>query len=202
MKLRYYAPRGTDAQTPHDQDELYVVASGRGTFVVGGQRVPVRPRGRAFRRRARRASLRGLLRGLRDLGRVLRPAGRRARLSRAPAPGAGARGPLDPGEDQTRSADRGHHLPDAEVRPRAPERARGCFLDAKYPRRRREGGVVRPDARIGVRQVEELVGLGLSEREDWRRRRRDGCVEEGASRRGALYFCTCVGITRVTRTTW
>jgi len=43
MKLRYYAPRGTDAQTPHDQDELYVIASGQGTFVVGGQRVPFGP---------------------------------------------------------------------------------------------------------------------------------------------------------------
>ncbi|HZS32746.1 MAG TPA: cupin domain-containing protein [Methylomirabilota bacterium] len=43
MKLRYYAPRGADRQTPHGQDELYVVASGRGTFVVGGQRVPFGP---------------------------------------------------------------------------------------------------------------------------------------------------------------
>jgi mannose-6-phosphate isomerase-like protein (cupin superfamily) len=40
MELRYYAPRGADLQTPHDRDELYVVASGRGTFFVGGQRVP------------------------------------------------------------------------------------------------------------------------------------------------------------------
>ena len=43
MKLRYYAPRGTDPQTPHDQDELYVIASGRGTFFVGGQQVPFGP---------------------------------------------------------------------------------------------------------------------------------------------------------------
>ncbi len=43
MKLRYYAPRGADRQTPHGQDELYVVASGRGTFVVGGQRVSFGP---------------------------------------------------------------------------------------------------------------------------------------------------------------
>jgi mannose-6-phosphate isomerase-like protein (cupin superfamily) len=43
MKLRYYAPRGTDLQTPHDQDELYVIASGRGTFLVAGQRVPFEP---------------------------------------------------------------------------------------------------------------------------------------------------------------
>jgi mannose-6-phosphate isomerase-like protein (cupin superfamily) len=43
MQLRFYAPRGPDRQTPHDQDELYVVASGRGTFFVGGQRVPFGP---------------------------------------------------------------------------------------------------------------------------------------------------------------
>jgi mannose-6-phosphate isomerase-like protein (cupin superfamily) len=43
MKLRYYAPRGADAQTPHDQDELYVIASGRGTFLVGSHRVPFGP---------------------------------------------------------------------------------------------------------------------------------------------------------------
>ena len=43
MELRYYAPRGADLQTPHDRDELYVVASGRGTFFVGGQRVPFGP---------------------------------------------------------------------------------------------------------------------------------------------------------------
>jgi mannose-6-phosphate isomerase-like protein (cupin superfamily) len=43
MKLRYYQPRGSDLQTPHDQDELYVIASGQGTFSVGGQRVPFGP---------------------------------------------------------------------------------------------------------------------------------------------------------------
>jgi mannose-6-phosphate isomerase-like protein (cupin superfamily) len=43
MKLRYYAPRGSDLQTPHDQDELYLIASGRGTFFVGGQRVAFGP---------------------------------------------------------------------------------------------------------------------------------------------------------------
>ncbi len=38
MRLRYYAPKGRDAQTPHDQDELYVVAAGSGTFVLNGMR--------------------------------------------------------------------------------------------------------------------------------------------------------------------
>lgn len=35
MSVRYYAPRGTDPQSPHDQDEIYFVASGSGTFVQG-----------------------------------------------------------------------------------------------------------------------------------------------------------------------
>lgn len=35
MTLRYYAPRGTDPQTPHEQDEVYIVAAGRGTVVSG-----------------------------------------------------------------------------------------------------------------------------------------------------------------------
>ena len=43
MKLRYYAPRGPDAQTPHDQDELYVVASGPGHFRRGQPPRAVRP---------------------------------------------------------------------------------------------------------------------------------------------------------------
>lgn len=40
MVLRFYAPRGSDPQTPHEQDEIYVVASGRGVFACGGARVP------------------------------------------------------------------------------------------------------------------------------------------------------------------
>ncbi len=43
MKLRYYAPKGTDAQQPHEQDEIYVIASGSGTFVNGDDRVPFGP---------------------------------------------------------------------------------------------------------------------------------------------------------------
>ncbi len=35
MTLRYYQPRGVDPQTPHDQDEIYIVAAGRGTVVSG-----------------------------------------------------------------------------------------------------------------------------------------------------------------------
>jgi mannose-6-phosphate isomerase-like protein (cupin superfamily) len=40
MRLLYYAPRGNDPQTPHKQDEVYVVASGNGTFVCDGRRAP------------------------------------------------------------------------------------------------------------------------------------------------------------------
>lgn len=35
MTLRYYAPKGVDPQTPHDQDEIYIVTSGTGTVVSG-----------------------------------------------------------------------------------------------------------------------------------------------------------------------
>jgi mannose-6-phosphate isomerase-like protein (cupin superfamily) len=37
MTLRYYAPKGHDPQTPHDQDEIYIIASGRGTFALGAK---------------------------------------------------------------------------------------------------------------------------------------------------------------------
>jgi mannose-6-phosphate isomerase-like protein (cupin superfamily) len=40
MKLGLYAPRGADMQGPHKQDELYIVASGSGTFFKNGDRVP------------------------------------------------------------------------------------------------------------------------------------------------------------------
>ncbi len=43
LEVRFYAPRGTDPQAPHTRDELYVVASGRGWFVRGEERVPFEP---------------------------------------------------------------------------------------------------------------------------------------------------------------
>lgn len=44
LELRFYAPRGkVDLQTPHDRDELYLIASGRGTFVRGAERVAFGP---------------------------------------------------------------------------------------------------------------------------------------------------------------
>ncbi|MBI2682504.1 MAG: cupin domain-containing protein [Acidobacteriales bacterium] len=39
MILEVYAPRGTDPQQPHQQDELYFVVSGSGAFVVNEQRL-------------------------------------------------------------------------------------------------------------------------------------------------------------------
>ena len=38
MQVKYYAPRGINRQTPHSQDELYVVIDGNGWFVNGDQR--------------------------------------------------------------------------------------------------------------------------------------------------------------------
>ncbi len=38
MKVGLYAPRRNDTQLPHQQDELYIVVSGRGQFVREGER--------------------------------------------------------------------------------------------------------------------------------------------------------------------
>jgi mannose-6-phosphate isomerase-like protein (cupin superfamily) len=43
LEVRYYAPGGSDPQTPHTRDEVYVVAAGRGWFVRGPERVPFEP---------------------------------------------------------------------------------------------------------------------------------------------------------------
>ncbi len=43
LEVRWYAPKGEDPQTPHERDEIYVVASGRGTFVRGEERVRFAP---------------------------------------------------------------------------------------------------------------------------------------------------------------
>lgn len=39
MSVVLFAPRGIDHQTAHVQDELYVVMKGRGTLVLGGERI-------------------------------------------------------------------------------------------------------------------------------------------------------------------
>jgi mannose-6-phosphate isomerase-like protein (cupin superfamily) len=38
LTVEIYAPRGTDPQTPHTRDEVYVVISGTGWFVNGPDR--------------------------------------------------------------------------------------------------------------------------------------------------------------------
>jgi len=38
MSVEFYAPLGIDPQTPHAQDELYLVYSGSGEFVMAGER--------------------------------------------------------------------------------------------------------------------------------------------------------------------
>lgn len=43
LSVELYAPRGTDPQTPHRRDEVYVVARGSGTFWDGLDRRPVAP---------------------------------------------------------------------------------------------------------------------------------------------------------------
>ena len=41
--VKLYAPRDTDPQRPHAQDEVYVVVRGGGRFVVGAERHPFGP---------------------------------------------------------------------------------------------------------------------------------------------------------------
>lgn len=38
LEIGFYKPRGTDTQEPHAQDEVYIVQSGHGQFVVGEER--------------------------------------------------------------------------------------------------------------------------------------------------------------------
>ncbi len=39
----FYRPRPTDPQEPHKRDELYIIASGRGTFTCRGERTSFQP---------------------------------------------------------------------------------------------------------------------------------------------------------------
>jgi mannose-6-phosphate isomerase-like protein (cupin superfamily) len=43
LEIRLYAPKGHDPQTPHDRDELYIVARGHGQFRVGERIEPFAP---------------------------------------------------------------------------------------------------------------------------------------------------------------
>jgi mannose-6-phosphate isomerase-like protein (cupin superfamily) len=40
MRVEYYAPVKEDLQTPHSQDELYIITSGAGHFVRGDEVTP------------------------------------------------------------------------------------------------------------------------------------------------------------------
>lgn len=40
LQIELYKPKGVDLQEPHWKDEVYVVISGSGYFVNGGQRQP------------------------------------------------------------------------------------------------------------------------------------------------------------------
>jgi hypothetical protein len=48
LEVELYQPRGTDPQTPHTRDEVYVVARGTATFFDGGRRSPVEADGFIF----------------------------------------------------------------------------------------------------------------------------------------------------------
>ena len=39
MSVGLYAPVGTDPQTPHEQDEVYIIRTGTGTLIVDGKRL-------------------------------------------------------------------------------------------------------------------------------------------------------------------
>ena len=38
FRLEFFAPRGTDYQTPHDADEFYIVARGSGDLIIENER--------------------------------------------------------------------------------------------------------------------------------------------------------------------
>jgi len=39
LSVEVYAPKKVDLQQPHEQDEIYVIISGKGEFFNGGERV-------------------------------------------------------------------------------------------------------------------------------------------------------------------
>ena len=43
MELGFYKPIGNDEQSPHDQDEIYIVQTGHGDFVCGDERILFQP---------------------------------------------------------------------------------------------------------------------------------------------------------------
>ena len=43
LELGYYKPESVDPQNPHDRDEVYIIQSGSGYFVVEDERQPFSP---------------------------------------------------------------------------------------------------------------------------------------------------------------
>ena len=43
LQIGYYRPAGFDPQQPHAKDEVYIVQSGHGHFVLGDERRPFSP---------------------------------------------------------------------------------------------------------------------------------------------------------------
>ncbi len=43
MRVGIYAPKGEDDQTPHTQDEIYIIAAGKGIFMREKERIPFKP---------------------------------------------------------------------------------------------------------------------------------------------------------------
>ena len=43
MELGFYRPTGRDDQSPHDQDEIYIIQTGTGTFQRGAEMIPFAP---------------------------------------------------------------------------------------------------------------------------------------------------------------
>jgi len=39
LKIELFAPREKDLQTPHEQDEIYVIAEGESEFLLGDKRI-------------------------------------------------------------------------------------------------------------------------------------------------------------------
>lgn len=43
LEIGFYRPEGVDPQKPHRRDEVYVVATGSGSFYVDGESTPFQP---------------------------------------------------------------------------------------------------------------------------------------------------------------
>lgn len=38
LRLEFFAPRGTDYQTPHDEDEFYIIVRGKAELIIENER--------------------------------------------------------------------------------------------------------------------------------------------------------------------